>query len=63
MARLSLRRVRISERVVTTALELAGAGLVVAGVALVFVPAAFIVGGVALLGISYNLTRKAPVTQ
>lgn len=63
MARLSLRRVRISERVVTTVLELAGAGLVVAGVALVFVPAAFIVGGVALLGISYNLTRKAPVTQ
>lgn len=63
MARLSLRRVRISERVVTTVLELAGAGLVVAGVALVFIPAAFIVGGLALLGISYNLTRKAPVTQ
>lgn len=63
MARLSLRRVRISERVVTTVLELAGSGLVVAGVALIFVPAAFVVGGMALLGISYNLTRKAPVTQ
>lgn len=63
MARLSLRRVRIPERAVTSVLELAGAGLVVAGVALVFVPAAFVVGGLALIGVSFNLTRKAPVKQ
>ena len=63
MARLSLRRFRVSSDVVTTLLELLGAGLVTAGVALVFVPAAFVVAGVALIGISYNLTRKAAVEQ
>lgn len=63
MARLSLRRFRVSAGVVTTLLELLGAGLVTAGVALVFVPAAFVVAGVALIGVSYNLTRKAAVEQ
>jgi len=45
----------------TTLLDALGAALVVTGVALVFVPAAFIVGGVALVVISYTLTRKPPV--
>jgi hypothetical protein len=48
---------------VTTALELLGAAAIVAGVSLVFIPAAFVVGGVALIGVSYNLTRKAAVEQ
>lgn len=41
----------------TTLVDVAGAGLIVAGVALIFVPAAFIVAGVALLAISWNISR------
>ena len=44
-------------RALTTALDLIGAAAVVAGVALVFVPAAVMLGGVALLLISWRLTR------
>lgn len=42
---------------ITTALDLVGAGLVVAGVALLSVPAAFIVAGAALLAISWRASR------
>lgn len=38
----------------TTALDVAGAGLIVAGVALVWVPAAIMLAGVALLLISWR---------
>jgi hypothetical protein len=48
--------VLFSRSVVTSLLDLAGAGLVVAGIALVFVPAAFFAAGVALLAMSYGLT-------
>jgi len=41
----------------TTVLELAGLGLVVAGVAFMFWPAAFVVGGVGLIFVSRGLSR------
>lgn len=41
----------------TTAIELVGIGLVVAGVALLSVPAALIVAGAGLLWISRSVTR------
>jgi hypothetical protein len=41
----------------TTGLELAGIGLVVAGVAFMFWPAAFVVGGVGLIFVSRGLSR------
>lgn len=44
-------------RKLTTVLDLAGAGLVVAGVALVYVPAAFVVAGAGVLLVSWRLTR------
>jgi hypothetical protein len=43
--------------VVTTVLELVGIGLIVVGVAFIFWPAAFIVGGGGLLLLSRGLTR------
>lgn len=42
---------------VTTLLELAGIGLVVTGVAFMFWPAAFVVGGVGLIFVSRGLSR------
>ncbi len=51
--------VLFSRSVGTSLLDLAGAGLVVAGIALVFVPAAFIAAGVALLAMSYRLTSAS----
>lgn len=39
--------------IITTALELAGLALIVTGVALIWLPAAFIVAGVGLVGVSY----------
>lgn len=44
-------------RVVTTVLDLAGAALVVAGVAVVWWPAALVVGGVGCLVASWRLAR------
>ena len=41
---------------VTTVLELAGIGLIVAGAALVFLPAAFVLAGVGLLWISRGVS-------
>lgn len=41
----------------TTVLDLAGAALVVAGVALVCVPGALVVAGVACLAASWSATR------
>lgn len=41
----------------TTALDLAGAMLIVAGVALVWMPAAFIVAGAGLLLISWRASQ------
>lgn len=41
----------------TTLLDLAAAGLVVAGVALIFAPAAFIVAGVLLGLVSWRATQ------
>jgi hypothetical protein len=41
-------------RIVTTVLDLSGIASVVAGVALLSVPAAFIVGGVGLLAVSWR---------
>lgn len=60
--------VRSSERAVsvqrlTTALELAGGALIVAGVALVFIPAALIVAGVLALTFSWALARTSPSTS
>ena len=43
--------------VLTTVLELAGIGLVVAGVAFIFWPAAFVAAGVGLLFVSRGLSR------
>ena len=44
-------------KALTTALDLIGVAAVVTGVALIFVPAAVILGGVAVLLISWRLTR------
>ncbi len=44
-------------KLVTTALDLAGAGLIVAGIALVWVPAAFVAAGVGLLLISWRASE------
>lgn len=41
----------------TTAIEIAGAALIVAGIALVWVPAAVIVAGLTLIGLSSRVTR------
>ena len=41
----------------TTVLELVGLSLIVAGVALIYVPAAFIVAGAGLILISGRVTR------
>jgi hypothetical protein len=41
----------------TTAIDLASAALIVAGVALIFIPAAFILAGLAGLAISWRATR------
>ena len=45
-------------RYLTTVLDVAGAALLIAGVALVFVPAALVVAGVLALAASYRLTRE-----
>jgi len=45
--------------VLTTALELLGLALIVAGVALIFWPAAVIVAGVAFLWLSREIERQA----
>lgn len=42
---------------ITTALELVGVAAIITGVALVWVPAAFIVGGLGLFALSWALTR------
>ena len=42
---------------VTTVLDVAGAALIVTGIALVFVPAALAVAGVACLAISWRASR------
>jgi hypothetical protein len=44
-------------RVVTTVLELVGIAAIVAGVAFIFWPAAFIVAGVGILLVSRGLSR------
>jgi hypothetical protein len=41
----------------TTALDLSGLAAIVAGVALLSVPAAFVVGGLLLLALSWRLSR------
>lgn len=49
-------------KTLTTVLELAGMAAIVAGVALIWIPAAVILGGIALIWTSYSLTldpRKA----
>jgi hypothetical protein len=43
--------------VVTTVLELAGIGLIVAGVAFIFWPAAFIAGGFGLVLVSRGIAK------
>lgn len=43
----------------TTVLDLLGSGLIVAGTAMVYTPASFMVGGAALLAISYQAARPA----
>jgi hypothetical protein len=47
----------------TTVLELAAVALIVAGVALIFIPAAFIVGGLALGAISYTHADAGVTTK
>lgn len=42
----------------TTILDLFGAALIVAGIALVYVPAAFAVAGLACLAVSWKATRE-----
>lgn len=42
---------------VTTVIDIAGAALIVTGIALVFVPAALVVSGVACLAISWRASR------
>ena len=44
--------------VITDALEILGAATIVAGVALIWIPAAFIIGGAMIIGISYLVVRK-----
>jgi hypothetical protein len=44
-------------RVLTTVLEFVGLALVVTGVTLLSIPAAFIVGGLGLVLVSWRLTR------
>jgi hypothetical protein len=46
---------------VTTAIELAGAGAVITGLALWWLPAALIVGGLMLLALGYLLDAGRPV--
>lgn len=46
--------------VLTTVLDAIGAAVVVAGVALIYPPAAFIVGGGAVLVMSWAFDRPAP---
>lgn len=43
--------------IVTTVLELAGIGLIVAGAAFIFWPAAFIVGGLGLVIVSRGIAK------
>ena len=45
---------------VASALEVVGIAAVTAGVALVYTPAAFIVGGLGAIGLAYGLTRGSP---
>ncbi|MBN9607845.1 MAG: hypothetical protein J0I11_00825 [Actinobacteria bacterium] len=45
---------------VASALEVVGIAAVTAGVALVYTPAAFIVGGLGAIGLAYGLTRRSP---
>ena len=47
--------------VLTTVLELLGLCLVVAGVAFMFWPAAFVVAGVGLLWVSREISRRGTV--
>ena len=47
-----------SKRAATTGLEVAGAGLIVTGVALIWIPAAFLVAGALLIGISYLVVSR-----
>lgn len=42
----------------TSSLEVLGAAAIVVGVALISVPAAFIIGGAALIGISFLVVRR-----
>ncbi|WP_353809149.1 hypothetical protein [Agromyces sp. SYSU T00194] len=44
-------------KAVTTVFELVGAAAIAYGVALIFLPAGIIVGGAALIGLSYVLER------
>ena len=44
--------------IITTVLELLGVALVVTGVAMWSIPVAFIVAGVAVVGLSYLLTIR-----
>jgi hypothetical protein len=46
--------------ILTTLLEVLAAALIVMGVALMYIPAAVIVGGLALVGISFGLSRQRP---
>lgn len=43
---------------ITNTLELAGTATIVAGVALIWIPAAVILAGLAMIGISYLVVRK-----
>ncbi|MFF2274204.1 hypothetical protein ACFVTX_18160 [Agromyces sp. NPDC058136] len=51
-------RVRATDTL-TTVLEFAGAAAIAYGVALMFLPAGIIVGGAALIGLSYLIQRGA----
>jgi len=52
-----------AKNTLTSLIDLAGAGLIVTGIALVFVPAAFVAAGVALLAISYAQNRKTSAVR
>lgn len=54
-----LARAQAAHEAVSTGLELAGAGLVTAGVALIYVPAGFIVGGLLCVGIGFLIGVKS----
>lgn len=57
--RRAVAALKTAEESVSTGLELVGAGLVTAGVALIYVPAGFITGGLLAMGLGYLLGRPA----